>query len=81
LFMTGDKETSIGGGVLKKGRPLDYGVNYFQVNDLAEAADKVVRAGGMVVVEEHEVPMVGQFVICEDPEGNRFGLWKQVARG
>lgn len=79
LFMTGD-DKSVGGGVLKKGQPLDYGVNYFQVDDLGSAAARVKAAGGKVVFDEHEVPMVGTFVICQDPEGNRFGLWKQVEK-
>lgn len=81
LFMTGeDEEESTGGGILQRGKPLESGVNYFEVEDLSEAGEKVKEAGGRVVIEEHTVPMVGRFIICEDPQGNRFGLWKQEAQ-
>lgn len=78
LFMTDEREDSQGGGIMKKGRPLDYGVNYFEVDNIDEYCDKVKASGGQVVFEKHPVPMVGEFAICTDPEGNRFGLWKQL---
>lgn len=51
---------------------------YIQVDDLAESRDKVVAAGGNIVVEHMDVPGVGSFSLFADPDGRVIGLWKQM---
>ena len=53
---------------------------YINVDDLGTYRDRIVEAGGKVVVEETEVPQVGSFSLFEDPDGRVLGLWKQLAK-
>jgi predicted enzyme related to lactoylglutathione lyase len=54
---------------------------YIDVEDLADYRNKVVEAGGKVVVEEMEAPEVGRFSLLADPDGRILGLWKQLPSG
>ena len=51
--------------------------NGIYVNDLATYRQKIVDAGGKIVVEEMAVPGVGSFSLFEDPDGRVLGMWKQ----
>src|SRR5262245_665800 len=42
---------------------------YIDVEDLATYRQKIVEAGGKIVVEEMEVPGVGSFSLFQDPDG------------
>ena len=50
---------------------------YIDVDDLEPYAQKVVQAGGKILVEKMEVPGVGFLALFEDPEGRMIGLWQQ----
>ncbi len=50
---------------------------YIDVDDLAAYRDKIVEAGGRILVEQVEVPGMGSFALFEDPEGRVVGIWKQ----
>ena len=52
---------------------------YIGVDDLAGYREKVVAAGGQIVVEEQEVPGMGSFALFADPEGRVMGMWKEAA--
>jgi uncharacterized protein len=51
---------------------------FFEVNDLAEAAAKVLELGGEAGPLSNNEPGFGQFCICKDPEGVAFGLHKKA---
>ncbi|MEI6500552.1 MAG: VOC family protein [Armatimonadota bacterium] len=48
--------------------------NTVKVPDADEYAGKVEAAGGSITMDKHELPGVGWYVMCEDTEGNGFGL-------
>lgn len=52
---------------------------YIDVDDLASYREKIVSAGGKIIVEEMDVPGIGQFALFEDPDGRVLGIWKQNA--
>ena len=69
----------INGGLFKpEGGPKDWPGNtalYIHVPDLAQALEKVVAAGGKVILDRKEVPGMGAFSLFADPEGRVLGLW------
>jgi len=59
------------------GEPGEKGLlAYFGVDDVEAAVARVRELGGEAGDKE-EVPGVGQYAHCSDPEGNRFGLYRQ----
>ena len=51
---------------------------YVDVDDLAAYRQRVVAAGGKILVEQQDVPGVGQFSLFADPDGRVLGMWKQI---
>jgi predicted enzyme related to lactoylglutathione lyase len=51
---------------------------YIQVDELGPYRDKIVAAGGEILVEEKEVPHVGWFSLFKDTDGRVIGIWKQA---
>jgi len=74
-----DSEHGIGGGIMKpqEGEMPSNMTFYIDVDDLAAYRQKIVDAGGQIVVEEMEVPNVGSFSLFADPDGRVLGMWKQ----
>lgn len=74
-----DSEAGIGGGIMKPqdGEWPSNMTFYIDVDDLATYRQRVVDAGGQIVVEEMEVPNVGSFSLFSDPDGRVLGMWKQ----
>jgi len=74
-------EGGIGGGIMKPQEGPWPGnlTMYIDVDDLATYREKVVAAGGKILVEQVDVPQVGQFSLFADPDGRVLGLWKQLA--
>lgn len=72
-------EGSIGGGIMKpQDGPMPGNMAlYIDVEDLAPYRDKVVAAGGSILVEEMEIPGVGKFCLFMDPDGRANGMWWQ----
>ncbi len=70
----------INGGILKPDRegPCNM-LFYVLVDDLGAYRKKIVEAGGVIHVEEQEVPGMGWFSLFTDPEGRMNGLWKARA--
>jgi hypothetical protein len=72
-----DKEgKTVHGGMMKrqqKGQPI---INYIDVENLDESAEKIKELGGQVVVGKTPIPELGWFCICLDSEKNLFGLWQ-----
>ena len=49
-------------------------VNTVDVTSVDEFTQKVVKAGGKVVMPKTTVPGVGYLIYCADTEGNVFGM-------
>ena len=75
-------ESGIGGGIMKpQAGPWPGNMTfYIDVDDRAEYRQKVVEAGGKIVVEEVDMPGVGSFSLFEEPDGRVIGLWKQMSQ-
>ena len=72
-------EGGINGGIMKPEHEGPWPGNmtlYIDVDDLACYREKVVGAGGKILIEEQEVPGMGAFSLFADPEGRMMGLWK-----
>lgn len=76
-------EGGIGGGIMTP-QEGDWPSNmcfYINVDDLAAHRQRVLDAGGTIIVEEMEVPNVGSFSLFADPDGRVLGMWKQGEGG
>lgn len=51
---------------------------YILVDDLDACRKRILAAGGKIVVEQQEVPNMGQFALFEDPDGRVMGIWKPM---
>jgi predicted enzyme related to lactoylglutathione lyase len=77
---TGGPDASPDGGLMKRKQPGQTITNYVLVASVDKAAAKVQTLGGRICMSKTEVPQMGYFVICADPEGNMFALWEVMAR-
>jgi predicted enzyme related to lactoylglutathione lyase len=76
-FDTGGPDASPDGGVMKRQNPGQAGItNYIAVSSVNESAAKVQQLGGKVCMPKSPIPQMGWFAICQDTEGNMFGLWE-----
>lgn len=66
------------GGALVKSNYARPGVGgtlvYFSVKDCAQEATRVATAGGKVIRPKFSIGEFGWVALCEDSEGNMFGL-------
>jgi predicted enzyme related to lactoylglutathione lyase len=69
----------INGGIMKpQDGPIPAPTTfYIDVDDLAAYRQKIVAAGGTMVVENQQVPGMGALSLFLDPDGRIIGLWKQ----
>jgi len=75
---TGGADASPDGGVMKRQNPGQQGItNYIGVASVEKAAAKVEKLGGKICMPKQAVPKMGYFAICQDPEGNMFGVWQK----
>ena len=54
-------------------------VPYVGVDDVDAALSKVVKAGGKIVKPKAEIPGFGWWALFADPNGNRIGLFAELA--
>ncbi len=74
---TGGADASPDGGVIKRQNPGHRGItSYISVASVNESAAKAQKLGGQVCLPKTAVPGMGYFAICQDTEGNMFGLWE-----
>jgi len=73
---TGGAEAAPDGAIKKRKQPQEPVVNYFSVGSVAEQAKKVEQLGGKICMGKTAVPQMGYFAVCQDTEGNAFGLWE-----
>jgi uncharacterized protein len=81
LMVTGDPaEYGINGAIKPRGdstQPVLFGIHVPSVDEYIE---KVLAAGGSVVIPKTEVPGVGFSARCADSEGNLFQLFEGLVR-
>jgi predicted enzyme related to lactoylglutathione lyase len=71
---TGAKEEAgINGAITVKG-DIQHPVNTIGVDNIDTYMDKILSLGGSIHTPKDDIPMVGQFAYCIDPDGNQFGL-------
>jgi predicted enzyme related to lactoylglutathione lyase len=82
-FAESGGEGGIGGGIMKpKAGPWPGKLTlYVDVDDLAASREKIVAAGGKIVVEQVDMPGIGSMALFEDPDGRVMGLWKRISQG
>ena len=81
-FAESGGDSGIGGGIMKpKAGPwLAKMTMYIDVDDLAVYREKIVEAGGKIIVEQVDMSGVGSLSLFEDPDGRVIGLWKQLPK-
>lgn len=78
LVTTGpDDQAGINGGIGKREDPAQSVINTIGVASLDEFVEKITAAGGKVVAPKMTIPGVGYFALCQDTEGNSFGLMEE----
>ena len=76
---TGGADNTPDGALKRRQRPEEPIVNYVSVNSVDKFADKIAKLGGKVCMAKTAVPQMGYFAVCQDTEGNSFGLWESDA--
>lgn len=71
-----DGKIGVPGGLTKRMGPGPGIMNYIGVDSLDEQMKKVEGLGGKVIRPKMAVPGFGYLAICQDTEGNLFGLWQ-----
>lgn len=75
LIETGEEGTpGINGGLMKRQQPGQSVCNTINVSSVDESTQKVIDAGGTIVVPKMAIPGVGYLVYYLDPENNMFGM-------
>ena len=69
----------INGGIMKpKQGPWPAKLTlYVDVDDLDVYSQRIREAGGKILVDQQDVPGVGQLSLFEDPDGRVLGMWKR----
>jgi predicted enzyme related to lactoylglutathione lyase len=67
------------GALKKRKHPREPITNYISVNSVSEFSKKIEKLGGKICMARTAVPQMGYFAICEDTEGNAFGIWESDA--
>jgi predicted enzyme related to lactoylglutathione lyase len=76
LATTGaEGDAGIDGAIMRSQDGAPRTVNTIEVASVDEAAERVVAAGGQVVVPKQAIPGLGHFAYCTDPTGLIFGIY------
>lgn len=70
-------QVGINGGIGKRQDPSQSTINTIGVASLDEFIETITAAGGKVVAPKMAIPGVGYFALCQDTEGNSFGLMEE----
>jgi predicted enzyme related to lactoylglutathione lyase len=76
---TGGADDSPDGALMGRKEPGEPIVNYVSVDSVAEFSKKIENLNGKICMAKTAVPQMGYFAVCQDPEGNTFGLWESDA--
>ncbi|HTD48015.1 MAG TPA: VOC family protein [bacterium] len=73
LVSTGEEQPGINGGLTRRQGPQNV-VNTVDVPSVDEFTAKITKNGGKVVQGKMAIPGVGYLAMCQDTEGNIFGI-------
>ncbi|PYJ26890.1 MAG: glyoxalase [Verrucomicrobia bacterium] len=73
---TGGADASPDGALKKRKHPQEPVVNYVSVDSVDKFADKIAKLGGKISMAKTAVRQMGYFAMCQDTEGNAFGIWE-----
>jgi len=73
---TGGGDDTPDGALKKRKQPQEPLVNYVSVNSVTEFSKKIEKLGGKICMAKTAVPQMGYFAVCQDTEGNPFGIWQ-----
>jgi predicted enzyme related to lactoylglutathione lyase len=73
---TGGSDDTPDGGLKRREHPQEPITNYVSVDSVAEFAKKIEKLGGKICMPKTAVPQMGYFAVCQDTEGNTFGIWE-----
>lgn len=77
LISTDDRDKTSINGAIRERMSHETTVNTIDVPSVDEFTQKVVGAGGRVVMPKSVIPRVGYHAYCTDTEGNLFGIMQQ----
>ncbi|MDP2662613.1 MAG: VOC family protein [Dehalococcoidia bacterium] len=80
LLQTAPEGQGVNGGMMRRQMPGQAPTNYFNVESVDDYSRHVLELGGQVVAPKQEVPDMGFFAVCLDPEGNCFAVWEDKAQ-
>jgi len=73
---TGGADDTPDGALMARKHAQQPITNYVSVNSVSEFSKKIEKLGGKICLEKTAVPQMGYFAICQDTEGNPFGIWQ-----
>jgi predicted enzyme related to lactoylglutathione lyase len=73
---TGGADDTPDGALKRRKQPEEPVVNYLSVNSVDKYTDKIAKLGGKICMSKTAVPQMGYFAVCQDTEGNPFGIWQ-----
>ena len=73
---TGGADDTPDGALKRRKHPEEPVVNYVSVDSVDKFADKIAKLGGKICMAKTAVPQMGYFAVCQDTEGNAFGIWE-----
>ncbi len=77
LVISGDEgEPGIDGAIMGRSEPGISGMNYIDVDSVDDYIAKIQANGGTLVRPKMAIPEVGYAAVCNDTEGNPFGLFQ-----
>jgi hypothetical protein len=74
---TGGADASPDGGMMERQSPQQPITNYIMVPSVDQAAAKVQKLGGKILMQKSAVPHMGYFAVCQDTENNVFAVWER----
>jgi uncharacterized protein len=76
---TGGADETPDSGLKKRERPQEPIINYVSADSVIDFSKKIEKLGGKICLAKTAVPQMGYFAVCQDTEGNSFGIWQSDA--
>ena len=77
---TGGPDERPDGGMMVRKHPGQQITNYIFVPSVNKHLTKIKKLGGEVCLPKTEVPGMGFFAVCKDPENNTFAIWEMAQK-
>jgi predicted enzyme related to lactoylglutathione lyase len=75
LAETGQKDQmGINGAITRRQANLTTVVNTISIKNIDETMKSIKNSGGQVLTPVMDIPNVGKFAYCKDPDNNIFGI-------